>query len=71
MSIFGAMHRAKVAKQEMKADPKVVVAEPKIDNEVGEFDSVLDALYGKPGSLEREAFRREALEYIASIEDEL
>ena len=35
------MHRAKVAKQKMKSEPKVVVAEPKIHNEVEEFDSVL------------------------------
>ena len=62
------MHRAKVAKQEMKSEPKVVVAEPKIHNEVEEFDSVLDALYVKPGSPEREAFRREALEYAETMD---
>ena len=69
--LFGAMHRAKVAKQEMKAEHKIVLADPNTNSEVEEFDSVLDALYGKSGSPEREAFRREALEYIASIEDEL
>lgn len=65
--LFGAMHRAKVAKREMKAEPKVVLPEPKTNNEVEEFDSVLDALYGEPGSPEREAFRREALELGCSI----
>ena len=68
--LFGAMHRAKVAKQEMKAEHKIVLADPNTNSEVEEFDSVLDALYGKSGSPEREAFRREALEYIASIEDD-
>ena len=65
------MHRAKIAKLEMKAEHKMILTDPNTSNEVEEFDSVLDALYGKPGSPEREAFRREALEYIASIEDEL
>ena len=62
--LFGAMHRAKVAKQEMKAEPKV----PTTHNELTEFDSVLDALYGKPGSSERDSFRREALEYADSMD---
>ena len=57
------MHRAKVAKQEMKAEPKMVQTEQKMGNEVMEFDSVLDALYEKPGSAEGDAFRREALVY--------
>lgn len=69
--LFEAMHRAKIAKLEMKAEHKMILTDPNTSNEVEEFDSVLDALYGKPGSPEREAFRREALEYIASIEDEL
>ena len=58
-----ALHLAKVARQEAEkeaAKQSVVVQE-----EIESFDSVLDALYGKPGSPEREAFRREALEYIA------
>lgn len=66
--LFGAMHRAKVAKQEMKSEPKVVVPEPDTHNEAEELESVLDALYGKPGSPEREAFRREALEYAENMD---
>ena len=66
--LFGAMHRAKVAKQEMKSEPKVVAPEPDTHNEAEEFDSVLDAIYGKPGSPEREAFRREALEYAENMD---
>ena len=66
--LFGAMHRGKVARQEMKAEPKMVQTEPKTHNEVEEFGSVLDALYGKPGSVEREVFRREALVYAEKMD---
>ena len=38
---------------------------------IGSFDVVLDERYGKPGSPEREAFRREAAEYVASMDDEI
>lgn len=31
--------------------------------DVGSFDEVMDALYGKPGTTQREAFRREAYAY--------
>lgn len=37
-------------------------------NNVGDFDEVLNALYGKPGTPQREAFRREAYAYcVGSI----
>ena len=37
-------------------------------NNVGDFDEVLHALYGKPGTPQREAFRREAYAYcVGSI----
>ena len=37
-------------------------------NNVGDFDEVLNALYGKPGTPQREAFRREAYaECVGSI----
>lgn len=32
-------------------------------NDVGSFDEVLDSLYGKPGSPQREEFRKEAYSY--------
>lgn len=32
---------------------------------IGDFDEVLDSLYGKPGTAERDAFRREAYTYCA------
>ena len=32
-------------------------------NNVGDFDEVLNALYGNPGTPQREAFRREAYAY--------
>ncbi|MBO4381559.1 MAG: helix-turn-helix transcriptional regulator [Bacteroidales bacterium] len=32
-------------------------------NDIGSFDEVLNTLYGKPGSAQREAFRREAYAY--------
>lgn len=37
---------------------------------VRSFDVVMDSKYGKPGSPEREAFRKEALEYITSADKE-
>lgn len=37
-------------------------------NNVGDFDEVLNALYGNPGTPQREAFRREAYAYcVGSI----
>lgn len=37
-------------------------------NNVGDFDEVLNALYGKPGTPQRESFRREAYAYcVGSI----
>jgi len=36
---------------------------------VGDFDSIMDEFLGKPGSPEREAFRREALEYYSQMEE--
>lgn len=34
-------------------------------NNIGDFDVVLNSLYGEPGSKEREQFRREAYAYCA------
>ena len=37
-------------------------------NDIGNFDEVLDSLYGKPGTEERNQFRREAYAYcVGSI----
>lgn len=33
--------------------------------DIGSFDEVLDSLYGKPGTKERDAFRKEAYAYCA------
>lgn len=36
--------------------------------DIGNFDEVMDALYGKPGTAQRETFRREAYSYcVGSI----
>ena len=40
-----------------------------LDDNTGDFDSIMDELIGKPGSPEREAFRREALEYCSQMEE--
>ena len=40
------------------------------NEETGCYDSIMDTFFGKPGSPEREAFRREALEYCSQMEGE-
>lgn len=41
---------------------------PTNKNDIGDFDKVLDSLYGAPGSPERDEFRREAYSYcVGSI----
>ena len=37
---------------------------PQLTEDIGDFDVVMDEHLGKPGSPEREAFRREARDYI-------
>jgi hypothetical protein len=49
----------------MKMEAKTITP----NENVGVFDSIMDELLGKPGSPEREAFRREALEYCSQMEE--
>lgn len=68
-----AQHRAKVEREKMKEEKKIAKRREtkKItpNENVGDFDSIMDELLGKPGSPEREAFRREALEYCSQMEE--
>lgn len=68
-----AQHRAKVEREKMKEEKKIakkMETKTIIPNEnVGDFDSIMDELLGKPGPPEREAFRREALEYCSQMEE--
>ncbi len=51
--------------EEKETKPETIVS----NEETGCFDSIMEALFGKPGSPEREAFRREALEYCSQMEE--
>ena len=68
-----AQHRAKVEREKMKEEKKIAkrMETKKItpNENVGDFDSIMDEFLGKPGSPEREAFRREALEYCSQMEE--
>lgn len=57
------MFEIEMEKKETK--PETIVS----NEETGCFDSIMDAFLGKPGSPEREAFRREALEYCSQMEE--
>lgn len=62
------IERRKMSEIEMEneeTEPKAIVS----NEETASFDSIMDSLFGKPGSPEREAFRREALEYCSQMEE--
>ena len=57
-----------IANIEVALDCKLIQLQ-RDDKNVGDFDAILDEHCGKPGSPEREAFRREAAEYVAGMDD--
>jgi hypothetical protein len=57
------MFEIEMEKKETK--PETIVS----NEETGCFDSIMDALFSKSGPPEREAFRREALEYCSQMEE--
>ena len=62
------IERRKMSEIEMEneeTEPKAIVS----NEETASFDSIMDSLFGKPGSPEREAFRREALEYCSQMQE--
>jgi hypothetical protein len=71
--IHKALHKAKVGQKkitkELMMQKELERKSKHLNDNIGDFDSIMDKLLGKPGSPEREAFRREALEYCSQMEE--
>ena len=65
LKLHQTINRVKRARKALEAEKRA--AEP-VKKHVGESNNVLDALFGMLGSPEREAFRREALEYAENMD---